>query len=366
MFGLGITIPAFLGKAQKAGLTASALSPVTLFLEKFGQGWTEDSNDITLPVSAEEFDEAMQILHRPEAVIVARYGGNLVNPEETRFAVAGKGQGMRLVVMEPMAPSGLFIQYFDSLENWGEWVLDRVDPLRIARERNRLIPAGKLSWKELLHLLHSADMVRRCYYQSMLDQTPVEAFEFSDSQYMEALHSAILSVDWRWLVPCMISMVPGGVPDSLPGLKDGLECLKRFGLIADSDSGLMTFTEAGQELGMEFMWQWVSALGLEVVTGSGQVAEGGRWLALGTNAGTHLFAFEKQTRDVEINYHIAGESGVKESLKRLLEGVKTADSEVLRQTPPLSQTAPAGTFCTQCGHKLEDGSRFCPSCGAKV
>ena len=90
--------------------------------------------------------------------------------------------------------------------------MDRVDPLRIARERERLIPTDKLSWEELLHLLHLADMYRRCYYQSMLNQTPVDEFEFSDAQYMEALQNAILSVDWRWLVPCLMSMVPGGVP----------------------------------------------------------------------------------------------------------------------------------------------------------
>lgn len=366
MFGLGMTIAAFLGRTDKAGLKPTALSPVTPFLEKFGQGATKDLSDFNLPVPADEFEEAMKVLHRPEAIIVARYGGHMVNPEETRFAVAGSGQGVRLVVIEPMPPAGLFMQTFDSLENWAEWVLDRLDPLRIAKERNRLIPTDKLNWEELLHLLHSADMVRRCYYQSMLDQTPVDEFEFSDRQYMEALHNGILSVDWRWLVPCLMSMVPGGVPDSVLGLTDRMECLKRFGLITDSDSGLMKFTEAGQELGMEFMLQWVSALGLEVFTGDGKRADGGRLFALGTNAGTHLFEFESQAQKAAINYRIVGEPGVKESLQKLIEGIKTAGPEARRQTTPPLQTGAAGKFCTQCGNRLEAGSKFCPACGAKV
>jgi len=366
MFGLGMTIAAFLGSTRRGGFKQTALSPVPSFINKFGQGINEDLSQFDLPVPAAEFEEAMKVLHRPDFVIVARYGGHMVNPEESRFAVAGSGAGMRLVVIEPMPPAGLFIQYFDSVENWAEWVLDRLDPMRIARERKRLIPTDKLDWEELLHLLHSADMYRSCYYQSMLDHAPLDEFAFSKTQYIEALHDAILSVDWRWLVPCLMSMIPGAVPDSVLGLTDRMECLRRFGLITDSDSGLLKFTEAGQELGTEFMLQWVSALGLEVFTGNDRQAEGSRLLALGTNAGTHLFEFEKQGPKAEITYRIVGESGVIESLQKFMEGLKPAGLERPRQTPPPIQTAPVGKFCTQCGKKLEAGSKFCPSCGAKI
>jgi zinc-ribbon domain len=359
MFGLGMTIAAFLGSTDKTGLKPTALSPVTSFLEKFGQGWTKDLSDFKLPVPADEFEEAMKVLHRPEAVIVARYGGHMVNPEESRFAVAGSGAGMRLVVIESMPPAGLFIQYFDSLATWAEWVLDRLDPMRIARERKGLIPTDKLDWEELLHFLHLADMYRSCYYQSMLDHVPLDEFVFSKTQYIEDLHDAILSVDWRWLVPCLMSMIPGAVPDSVLGLTDRMECLRRFGLITDSDSGLLKFTDAGQELGTEFMLQWVSALGLEVSFGVGKGAGEGRLFALGTNSGTHLFGFEKQGPNAEINYRIVGEPGVMESLKKFMSGIKAAASVPI-------QPATVGRFCTQCGKKLEAGSKFCPSCGAKV
>ena len=92
MFGLGMTIAAFLGTTRKGGVIATALSPVSSFINKFGQGINEDLSQFDLPVRAGEFDEAMKVLHRPDVVIAARYGGHMVNPEERRFAVARSGK----------------------------------------------------------------------------------------------------------------------------------------------------------------------------------------------------------------------------------------------------------------------------------
>ncbi|MCX6993994.1 MAG: zinc ribbon domain-containing protein [Kiritimatiellaeota bacterium] len=320
-----------------------------------------DRSDFALPVPAEEFAKTMQTLLQPDHVIAARYGGHMADPQEVRFAFARIETAAHIAAISPLAPARVFIESFDGTDGWMEWILDRVDPLRLAASRGQAA-TGKLTWVQLLYFLHSVDMYRRCYYRSMLDQAPVDEFEFSETEYLEDLQNSVLSADWRWLVPCLMSMVPRAVPDSVLGLKNQFDCLKEYGVITGSKSGLMKFTDHGQNLGLEFMLQWVSALGLEICRGDGKQAEESRLFVLGTNKGAHLFEFEKN----EISYTVAGGQGVKECLNRLLNrlGPLPKAAAVKQSTPPPLESVPDRQFCSQCGKPLALKGRFCPACGA--
>ena len=124
----------------------------------------------------------------------------------------------------------------------------------------------------------------------------------------------------------------------------------------------MKFTDRGQDLGLEFMLQWVSALGLEICQGDGKQTEESRLFVLGTNKGAHLFEFEKN----EISYTVAGGQGVKECLHRLLNklGPLPKAEAVKQATPPPLESVPGRQFCSQCGKPLAPKGRFCPACGA--
>lgn len=46
--------------------------------------------------------------------------------------------------------------------------------------------------------------------------------------------------------------------------------------------------------------------------------------------------------------------------------IKASGSTVPEPTPSLSESGDSHAFCTNCGSKLEPGSKFCPSCGTKL
>lgn len=364
---------------EHLGVEANELSPLpTILADSTGQA-TPAGAQPESDLSKEELGMALTILWLPERCFTIRCGGNLIAPKQMRVYFSPEHDAHGLAMCAQNVTGVLEVKHFASFDEWAEWVAQLVDPIGLSQPGEPMA-SGPMSYGQLLHLLHTADVYRRLYYESMLDYIPSTEFVFSSVRYASILSDATFSEDYRWLAPCLLYMLPHAIPTDLRGLSAEFQTMREWGLIArdqqDDDYDAYFFTDKGVHWGLEFMTRWVSALGLTVTVHDGKELKTGDQglFLLGSTLSIHAFNFIGLGQGVSIEHAALNPDGV----ARLLEPYLTMKVEGESTQPPVptkeqgyhSASAPiptpSTTYCSNCGQKAKPGDNFCTNCGNKL
>jgi hypothetical protein len=362
------------------GLEPNGLSPLPAIVKDFEGESASDQGTAVAGIAEEELSRALAILWSPERLITLRCGGNLVVPEQMRIYRAHDLDPTGLAMVIPTPFDTMIVQYFADTREWAQWATQMVDPAGLAQVGERVSP-GVMDFGELLHLLHTADMYRRLYYESMLDYIPAGELTFSAAHYAEAMHNAVTSGDYRWLVPCLLYMLPNGRPVRIAGIGARFASMEQWGLITsqrqEEGDAVCRFTQQGTIWGLEFMTRWISAMGVTVATVNGDSESGDRGLfLLGTTLSIHAFHLWDAGGNASIEHTVLDGEGA----TRLLEAHATLEAaggvtepapspvpEPSADVPYSSESSePVLIRCTQCGCKVGSEDRFCIECGAEI
>lgn len=362
------------------GLEPNGLSPLPAIVKDFDGQPASDQGSAIAGVAEEELSRALAILWSPGRCLTIRCGGNLVVPEQMRIYRAPDLDPTGLSMVFPTPFDTMIVQYFADSREWAQWAAQMVDPAGLAQIGEGVAPGG-MEFGQLLHLLHTADMYRRLYYESMLDFIPASELTFSPAHYAEAMHNAVTSGDYRWLVPCLLFMLPNGRPLKIEGIGSRFESMEQWGLISSQkqEDGylLCRFTPRGMTWGLEFMTRWVSAMGLTVssINGGAETDERGLFL-LGTTLSIHAFHFRDAGGKASIEHTVLDGEGT----ARLLESYAATEvgctpvpaysplsgPSIDAPDPPAEPSEPVLIRCTQCGCEVGPEDRFCIDCGTEI
>jgi len=369
----------------RLGLEANDLSPLPAILEDFAEEAAPDQSAELSSVPEEDLGRALAILLQPERRFTIRCGGNLIVPEQLHVYFAPNHNPSGLAMVYPTPFDTAIVHYFATAGEWTDWVTQKVDPMGLSQPGEQVIP-DPMNYQQLLHLLHTADMYRRLYYQSMLDYIPVSDLTFSTFQYAEAMRDSVSSGDYRWLVPSLLYMLPQGMPLGVNGLSEQFESMKNWGLITpvqqEDDYDLYKFTPRGDTWGLEFMTRWISALSMNVSIYDGKVkAMPDRLFLLGTTLSIHAFSFNGLGLNTSIEHAALGADRVAELLQTLLkverkhvtspeqekpESPTPELAQPTEQTPSAPIPTPSTAYCPKCGQKVNPVDNFCINCGIKL
>jgi hypothetical protein len=218
-----------------------------------------------------------------------------------------------------------------------------------------------------VHLLHAADTFRRGHYQSMLDYVP-EQSSFGTVDYAQHLREAVSSIDHRWLLPCLLMLLPEAVPASLDNLDDAFDRLLEWQLVAhdetETEATRLVFTDQGRRWGEDLMRGWTTALGLHVTVLDGEPRPARQGLfVLATIRNAHVFLISEAK--------VQAAAMAAESLKPLLAKLIAEAAPAKPTAKPAQQSAAAygsahRNFCPKCGAPLQPGDAFCTGCGEKL
>lgn len=353
---------------REAGGVPDPLSPVVRLWTDLSAIEPADSPGAELPLPATELRTLVETLLRPKKLAAIRLGGHRNVPEQRRFASLDS-DGVH-AGMTQLGSGELLIEGFETQSDLIDWLASAITPLQLAHQAGtRLIPES-LTTGQYLHLLHLIDFYRRSHYQSMLDYTVEDELSFSSLTFAETLFESLHSGDYRWILPASNLVAPTSITG--PG-EDSFRWLGEHGLVTRAreakHSGLWTFDEIGERLGLEFFAAWLGSAGIEtgIATNEGPRRGQDALVIHTTVKGLHSFRLGP---DGMVHYEPLGATDLRGPLRSLLGQKPGKVAPLLEKAPTrsgVSSSLPhAPKFCAHCGSPLKPSMKFCPSCGARV
>ena len=136
-----------------------------------------------------------------------------------------------------------------------------------------------------------------------------------------------------------------------------LEGLKNIGFFTTIQNNTITLSNLGQAIGVEFLTNWLGAIGIEIIT---TIKEEPVILAQAFLTATaftnHLILITENNDNYVLNYQTNTKSEVIINIENLINNYwqvteGNIDSEQIK-------------FCGECGEKILIAKKFCTKCGA--
>ncbi len=353
---------------REAGGVPDPLSPVVRLWADLSAIEPVDAPGADLPLSADALQALVETLLRPKMLTAIRLGGHRNVPEQRRFASIESG-GIHAGLTQ-LGSGELLFEGFETQSGLIDWLAASITPLQLAHQAGaRLVPES-LNTGQYLHLLHLIDFYRRCHYQSMLDYTAEDELSFSSLTFAETLFESLQSGDYRWILPASNIVAPTSIAG--PG-EDSFRWLGEHGLVKRAKeakhSGLWTFDEIGERLGLEFFTGWLCSAGIETGLATNEGPRRGQdALVIHTTVkGLHSFRLGPEGM---VHYEPLGATDLREPLQSHLEQKPgTVVPRLEKATSQMGASLPGShtpKFCAHCGSPLKPSMKFCPSCGARI
>ncbi len=264
----------------------------------------------------------------------------------------------------------------------------------------------------LLAALHSIDIYRRSYMESMMKYDLEQGMSVRRPDFLGTLTRALNSGDIRWLLPSLFRLTPGLTAVQLKLLPDHLEAVEQMGFIKawvdESQENMYTIAEQGKILGLEFCHTWMSSIGWKAsILNAGQEMILSRVYLAPTAFTNHLFSFQAvPSGSFACNHQSLTGVKLRENLdqwfktiydyaaKKMVQPVQAAvptpppvpkaaaaplpitdsqQQEITGQIPRSEVPAPPPVGqkrkipkCPACQIQIEQGQRFCGSCGTPL
>jgi hypothetical protein len=218
----------------------------------------------------------------------------------------------------------------------------------------------------LVCALHSIDIYRRSYMESMLDFRSGLSLSLTTHDFAQLLKRSLASKDKRWLLPTMFEVTPGLKNSSIALKPEHIKQAGELGFVTDNE-GSLTLGERSRIMGTEFMTSWLGAIGWQATAliNGGERSLSRVYLAP-TAFANHLFSFETGANgEGRFRHQASTAAELKQTLVKWMEALQKATG---RPAPAKSEKKDTvkTKFCGQCGTEIRPGKKFCNKCGAAI
>lgn len=308
------------------------------------------------------FSKISRNLLEPDIKISFRMGGNFAAIEQYYAFISLKDSS---VLMQFTNSQGeivlmLFNDEKDFLEWWtGVYASEGMD-------NYKSIFPDILDIEVLVCILHSIDIYKRYYMESMFDYRKMGEVSISTTDFVKLLKQSLASSDIRWSLPSLFKVAPGLRSGKLSLKQEHIKKLEELGFVTVDSKLILTMADKGKAIGNEFLTSWIGSMGLEVSSlVNGQEKTISQMFMTATAFTNHMVILEAADG---MNYRFRHEAlkrdAVASAIQKWIKTLYQHSSKDL--VPPPVNDDRKSKFCGHCGSKLYPGKKFCTNCGAKL
>lgn len=289
-------------------------------------------------------------LLEPDIRVMFHTGGNIA-AEDRYYVMLTRGD--QSVLAQLVNGEGhILLIYFADQPSFAQWWTGIYAAAGI--DDYPAVFAGLQETETLICALHSVDLYRRFYMESMLEYRKLVDLSVNTADFVELLKKSLASGDKRWLLPTMFELTPGLRGSKIALKPEHLQKVEEAGFITSQDA-VLTLAERSRLMGTEFIGPWMSSTGWQATAlVQGQEKTLSRVFVAATAFSNHLFSFET-VPEGQTRFSHQALTGVE------LAGQMTNWLTALVQSAGPNAAKPS--FCGQCGAELKPGKKFCTSCG---
>ncbi len=228
-----------------------------------------------------------------------------------------------------------------------------------------------LPTEALICALHSIDIYRRAYMESMLDYSGNLGLTISMADFIDLIKRSSASGDKRWLLPNLFELTSGIKTSNISLKPKHIDMIAQLGFLSN-ENGLLTLGERSRLMGTEFISSWMGNLGFQALAlVNGEVRSLSRVFLITTAFANHLCSFENAAHGESRFRHQALDTGELkkalvawlQALQNTLPSSQAAASQPATSPPPAAAVGEEKRFCGNCGSPTVPGRQFCGTCG---
>ncbi len=276
---------------KRANLSGNTLSPFRYSSTE--AEYPQPSEWAQALFEAPVFARAARLLLEPDLKIMYHSGGG--GTAEDAFPVLMRQDDSAVLMAAKNKDDDFLCLMFPSISQFLDWWCSMYSNLikdEYPSPFNNAMPL-----ETLLSALHSIDIYRRSYMESMLNYKLEQGMSVRRPDFLGTLTKALASGDIRWLLPSIFRLTPGLTSVQLKLLPEHLEEVEKMGIIKswtdENQENMYTLSENGKILGSEFSYTWMSSIGWKAsILKAGQEMILSRVYLAPTAFTNHLFSFQ--------------------------------------------------------------------------
>ncbi len=314
------------------------------------------------------FNLIAKLVLEPDLRIEFTRGGN-ATPDEDFFLY--QINGSRAVVAQFTNEGGeILLALFNDIADYVEWWVELYASSGVGSYQT--VFPQVLPTEALICALHSIDIYRRAYMESMLDYSANLGLTISMADFIDLIKRSSASGDKRWLLPNLFELTPGIKTSNISLKPEHIDMIAELGFLSNA-GGLLTLGERSRLMGTEIITSWMGNLGFQALALiNGEVRSLSRVFLITTAFANHLCSFENVANGESRFRHQALDAGeLKKALVGWLQALQSAiptsqaagTQAVVPPPSALSAADEERRFCGNCGSPIVPGRKFCGNCG---
>lgn len=344
---------------RRSGLIGNSLSPFSYNAE---QAATSNPSELFKQLAeSAQFKSIAQRLLEPDLKIQFNSGGAGAVKDQY-YALLSDDDKSVLVQMTNSEGQILLLLFtdLDSFLNW--WTVVYASA---GMGSYQTVFPSVMEAEVLVCALHSVDIYRRAYMESMLEYRSGVDLSLTVQEFVQLLKRSLASGDQRWLLPAMFEITPGLKNSSISLNPDHLKQIEQLGFISTKEN-IITLGERARIIGTEFITSWLGAFGWQasaLINGQERILS--RVFLAPTAFANHLISFESGESG---KYRFRHQASTRDDLINTLIEWLNALQKATGSGDAVSKNVKSGApkFCGQCGAEIRPGKKFCTSCGTAI
>lgn len=299
-------------------------------------------------------------LLEPDIRVMFHTGGNTA--AEDKYYVMLTREDQSVLAQMVNGEGHILLLYFPEQQSFVQWWTSIY--AAVGMEGYPAVFTGLQEMEVLICALHSVDIYRRFYMESMLEYRGLVDLSVTTANFVELLKKSLASADKRWLLPTMFELTPGMRGSSIALKPDHLKKLEEAGFIT-SQEAVLTLAERSRLMGTEFIGPWMGSTGWQATAlVQGQEKNLSRVFLAATAFSNHLFSFETGPQGpTRFSHQALTGAELAGQMTNWLATLTQAGSHGTATNQEGTEQAAKPRFCGQCGAELKPGKKFCTSCG---
>lgn len=314
------------------------------------------------------FNLVAKLVLEPDLRIEFTRGGNATPDEDFSLYQIN---GSRAVAAQFTNDAGeILLALFNDITAYVEWWVELYASSGMGSYQvvfPQVMPA-----EALICALHSIDIYRRAYMESMLDYSGNLGLTITTADFIDLIKRSAASGDKRWLLPNLFELTPGIKSGNISLKPEHIDMIAELGFL-NNEAGLLTLGERSRLMGTEFITSWIGNVGFQALALiNGEPRSLSRVFLATTAFANHLCSFENVPGGESRFRHQALDAeelkkaliGWVQALQKAIPTSRPATAQSAAPLPPAAATAEGEKrFCGNCGTPAVPGRKFCGNCG---
>lgn len=351
---------------KRSGLLGNSMAGFIHNLELAGT--PNGSEHFMALASNPNFNLIAKLVLEPDLRIEFTRGGN-ATPDEDFFLY--QINGSRAVVAQFTNEGGeILLALFNDIADYVEWWVELYASSGMGSYQT--VFPQVLPTEALICALHSIDIYRRAYMESMLNYSGNLGLTISRADFIDLIKRSAASGDKRWLLPNLFELIPGIKSGNISLKPEHIDMIAELGFLSN-EGGLLTLGERSRLMGTEFITSWIGNVGFQALALiKGEPRSLSRAFLATTGFANHLCSFENAANGESRFRHQALDArelkkaliGWLQALQSTIPASQATANQVAAPPPPVaSTTKEERKFCGNCGTPVVPGRKFCGNCG---